>query len=133
MTTSAPVINTKAFICVAAVAACAVLSGPIQAQSHVVNLTLHVSTAGLNLNQPPGARELYRRLQEAANIVCGDGNRVDLHPLTEYEFARCYEKAVGDAVRSVNRPQLTMVYLRTHSPQDAAIRGIDVPPLVAAK
>jgi hypothetical protein len=56
---------------------------------------------------------------------------VDLHPLAD--FAVCYEQAVGDAIRSVNRPQLTMLYLRTHTLQDAAARGIDVPLLAATK
>jgi UrcA family protein len=131
MNTSTPVLSTKAFICIAAVAACAVLSGPVQADDHDVTVRIPVRTAGLDLNQPPRAFELYRRLQHAANIVCGDANRVDLEPVAD--FTGCYEKALGGAVGSVNRPQLTMVYLRTHSLQDAATHGIDVPPLVAAK
>jgi len=51
--------------------------------------------------------------------------RVDLQPPTS--FAGCYEKALGDAVRSVNRPQLNIVYLATHTSRDAETYGIDVP------
>jgi hypothetical protein len=43
----------------------------------------------------------------------------------------CCEKAVGDAVRSANLPQLTLAYLRTHTPQEAAAHGIPV--VLAAK
>lgn len=128
MNTNAPVRSAKVF---AAVAACAVLSSPVQAEGHEVAVTISVSSAGLDLSQPTGARELYSRLQKAANIVCGHGNRVDLIPLDD--VAGCYEKAIADAVRSANLPQLTLVYLNTHTLQDAKTRGIDIPVLVAAK
>jgi len=131
MNTKFPVPTAKVFNCIAALAACAVLSGSVQAKSHDVTIKISVSTAGLDTSLPAGARELYSRLQKAASIVCGNGNRVDLLALTD--FADCYEQAIGDAVRSANRAQLTLVYLRTHSLQDAAARGIDVPVLVATK
>jgi UrcA family protein len=124
--------NTKPGVCFAAVAACAVLSGPAaQANDHVFTIRLPVVTAGLDLRQPADARELYGRLKEAAGIVCGSGNRVGLEPVAD--FKSCYEKALGNAIRSVHRPQLTMAYLRTHTLQDAATLGIDIPTLVAAK
>jgi UrcA family protein len=131
MNANAPVLNTKSFICIAAVAACAVLSGPVQGKDQVVTVKISVSTAGLNLGQPADAREAYRRLQKVALTLCGGANRVGLEPLPD--FAGCYEKALGGAVGSVNRPQLTMAYLRTHSLLDAATHGIDVPPVVTAK
>ena len=131
MTTKIPILSAKALVCISAMAACAILSGPIQAESHIVNVSLHVRTADLDLDQPADAREAYRRLQKAASTLCGNGNRVGQEPLTD--FAGCFEKALGGAVGSVNRPQLTMVYLRTHSLLDAATHGIDVQPLVAAK
>ena len=45
----------------------------------------------------------------------------------------CYEKALGNAIRSTNVPLLTQVYLETHTLRDAAARGIDVPVQVASK
>ena len=57
--------------------------------------------------------------------------RVDLKPVTDRK--RCYEKALGSAVRSANSPLLTQVYLQTHTPQEATALGIDVPVQVAAK
>ena len=131
MNTNSPVLNTKAFLCIAAATACSLLSGPIQAAEEVVTVKLSVSSAGVDPNQLAGARALYGRVQTAANIVCRYGDRVDLKPVPN--FVNCYEKAVADAVRSANLPQLTMVYLRTHAPQDAAARGINVPALMAAK
>src|ERR1700688_2051440 len=119
------VLDVKAFICIAAMAACAILPGSVQANGHEITVKFSVSAAGLDLSQPADARELYSRLQKPARVVCGHGNRVDLRPLID--FADCQEKAVGDAVRSVNRPQLTVVYLGTHTLLDAAARGIDVP------
>ncbi len=130
MNTNFSVLNAKAYICTAAVAAC-ILSGPVQAKEHIVDVKLSVNTAGLDLKQPADARALYRRLQKVANIVCGHGNRVDLRAVPD--FAACYERALGDAVRSANTPQLTIVYLKSHTLQDAATRGIEVPALVAAK
>jgi UrcA family protein len=121
MNTKAAVLNAKPFICIAAVAACAALLGPVQANDHEVTVNIPVSSAGLDLSQPAGAREIYRRLQRAAVTACGDGRRVDLEPVASLHG--CYEKALGNAVRSVNLPLLTQVYLETHSPREAAAFG----------
>ena len=131
MNTNASIVRAKAFLCIAAAVACALLSGPIQAEEQIVTIKESVSSAGIDANQPADARKLYSRLQKAAHIVCGPGNRLGLRAVPNLES--CYEKALGDAVRSGNLPQLTMVYLRTHSPEVAAARGIRVPVLVAAK
>src|ERR1700681_2266947 len=131
MNTNATVLNTKLLICIALIAACGVLSAPVQAKSQEVTVKITVSTAGLDLNQPAGAREAYARLQRAAGIACTHGMRVDLQPPAS--FAGCYEKALGDAVRSARRPQLTMVYLATHATRDAAIYGIEIPVHLAAE
>jgi UrcA family protein len=94
-------------------------------------VAIHVSTQGLDLRQPPGAHEFYTRLQRAARVVCTHGNRVDLEPSPDPEG--CYEKALGDAIRSANVPLLTQVYLATHTLREAPARGIDVPAQIAAK
>ncbi len=131
MNTKASFLTSKPFICIAAAAACAVLSGPLHAKDHEVTVTISVSTTGLDLSQPAGAREVYRRLQRAAVTACGDGRRVGLEPVASVHG--CYEQALGDAIRSANVPLLTQVYLETHSPREAAAHGIDVPVQVAAK
>jgi UrcA family protein len=130
MNTKATVLNTKLLICIALIAACGVLSAPVQAKSQEVTVKITVSTADLDLSRPAGAREAYARLQRAAGIACTHGMRVDLQPPTS--FVGCYEKALGDAIRSANVLQLTQVYLETHSPREAAAHGIVAPVQVAA-
>jgi UrcA family protein len=131
MNAKASILNAKPFICLAALAGCAVLSGQVKAHSHEVTVKISVSAAGLDLSRPADAREVYRRLSFAARTACGDGNRVGLQPPPSW--VGCYEKALGDAVRSVNRPQLNIVYLATHTSREAATYGIDVPARIAAK
>ena len=120
-----------ACVAIAVVATCVALSGPAQAESQEVMVKIPVSAAGLDLNQPAGASELYSRLRQAARTACRDGGRVGLEPVKN--FTGCYEQALGGAIRVVNQPQLTLVYLKTHTSEDAATRGIVVPTLVAAK
>jgi UrcA family protein len=56
MNTKVSSLATKPFICFAAMAACAALFGATQATGHEVTVKIQVSTAGLDLNQPAGAR-----------------------------------------------------------------------------
>jgi len=55
---------------------------------------------------------------------------VDLLPVDNPKL--CYEKALGDAIRSAGSPLLTQIYLTTHTLQEAAARGIKGPSEVAA-
>lgn len=113
----------------APIIACAFFTGHVVAKD--VNVSYQVSAQGLDLNQLAGARELYRRLKHAAEIVCTHGMRVDLEPTPDPQG--CYEKALADAVRSAHVSLVTQAYLATHTLQEAAARGIDVPVQVAAK
>jgi UrcA family protein len=121
----------SSLLCIAAVAACVTLSVPVRADSHEVTVKIPVSAAGLDLNQPAGAAELYRRLRRAARIACTGTNRVGLEPV--HDVQNCFELALGEAVLKVNQPQVTLAYLRQHPAQDAATRGIVAPTLAAAK
>ncbi|HEX2792016.1 MAG TPA: UrcA family protein [Steroidobacteraceae bacterium] len=128
----------RASICAAAVAACAaaavaafaLLSGPVQAKGRLITVQMAVSTAGLDLAQPVDAGNLYGRLSKAAHQVCDDYLLLDVPSGTDP--GSCYERALANAVRSAHRPQLTLIYLKTHTLQDAAKRGIDIPTLVVA-
>jgi UrcA family protein len=115
----------------AAAVACTLFAGNVAAEDRTVAVTIHVSTQGLDLRQPGGVHEFYTRLQRAARVVCTHGDRVGLEPSPDPEG--CYEKALGDAIRSANVPRLTQVYLATHTLREAAARGIDVPAQIAAK
>jgi UrcA family protein len=115
----------------AAAVACTLFAGNVAAEDRTVTVAIHVSTQGLDLRQPAGAHEFYTRLQRAARVVCTHGDRVGLEPSPDPEG--CYEKALGDAIRSANVARLTQVYLATHTLREAAARGIDVPAQIAAK
>ena len=115
----------------AAVVACTLFAGSVAAKDHEFTVAYRVTIQGLDLSRPAGAQELYSRLQHAAQVVCTHGMRVDLKPVIDENA--CYEKALGNAVRSVNLPLLTQFYLETHTLREAAARGIDVPVMIAAK
>jgi UrcA family protein len=121
----------RSILVVAAVAGMLFGGNAAAAEDHKVTVAIHVSTRGLDLSLPAGAHQFYTRLQIAAGVACTHGNRVDLKPAPDP--VGCYEKALGDAIRSANVPLLTQVYLETHTLRQAAARGIDVPAQVAAK
>jgi UrcA family protein len=131
MSTNNARFNTKSFIGPAAIAACAVLCAPTRAADREVVIKQAVSTAGLDLNTRAGALALYDRLKYAAVTLCTRGNRVGLAP-SDHPVA-CYEDALGNAVRAANQPQLSRVYLTTHTLKVAATYGISVPVQVADK
>jgi UrcA family protein len=131
MNIRAPNLDTKALAYAVALAACALLSGPLQAEEPFVTVKASVSFAGRDVAQPAGARALYVRVRHAAIEVCGRGMRVDLRPVDD--FAGCIETAVGEAVRLANLPQLTQEYLKTHTLQQAANHRIGLPVLTAAQ
>lgn len=109
-----------------ALAACGLVCGAVQAaDEHTVLAKVTVNSLGLNLSQPAGVHQLYMRLSKAARVVCSHGNRVDLH--ADSDFVGCYQKALAAAVRSVDRQQLTLEYLTTHTLRDAAKYGINLP------
>jgi UrcA family protein len=114
----------------AVAAAGALLVGNVAAQGHEVTVAIHVSTQGLDLHQPAGAQTFYARLKHAADVACTHGNRVDLKPPSDP--IGCYQKALGEAIRSANLPLLTQAYLETHTPRQAAAYGIEMPTQIAA-
>ncbi|MGA2842618.1 MAG: UrcA family protein [Steroidobacteraceae bacterium] len=115
----------------AAIVACTFIAGSVAAKDQEFTVAYRVTTRGLDISQPAGAHELYSRLQHAAQVVCTHGMRVDLAPSPDPQG--CYEKALGNAVRSAHLPLLTQAYLETHTLREAAARGIDLPVMIAAK
>ena len=68
-----------------------------------------VNYKDLNLNSNAGIQVLYKRIQGAANQVCG---KVDVRDLQGMSVQKaCVERAISDAVAAVNSPTLTRVYL----------------------
>jgi UrcA family protein len=108
----------------------ALVAGNAGAKSFDVDVAIHVSTHGIDVNQPAGAQELYKRIQHAAYVACTYGDRIDLKPAESY--VDCREKALGNAVRSANAPLLTQIYLQTHTIQQASTYGIRTPKQLAS-
>jgi UrcA family protein len=115
----------------AAALACTLFAGTGVAEDRKVIVAIQVNSQGLDLNQPAGAQKLYMRLKEAAYVACTRANRVGLAPSPDP--VGCSEKALGDAIRTVNAPLLTQAYLATHTLREASARGIEVPAQIAAK
>ena len=130
MDTQSTFINARSLLA-AAVAAGMLFSGDVLADNGPVSVAVSVSTRGIDPSQPAGAHEIYRRLRDAAWIVCTRANRVGLEPLADPEA--CSEKALGEAIRSAHIPLLTQAYLQKHSLEQAVAHGIDLPLQVAAK
>ena len=129
MNTTITLAATRALAGIAALAASTLFAGTVQADtSFPVNATVHAT--GLDLNQEADLRDLYSRIKVAADRVCNNIYRVGLQPVANY--TDCYEKALGAAVQSVNRPQLTRVYLSAHTLKDANAHGVTASLLTAA-
>lgn len=71
--------------------------------------SVSVSYSDVAFGNTAGAANVYRRLKAAARLVCGvnDGRQ----PLDQMVAARdCYEQALADAVRKIDRPTLTALH-----------------------
>jgi UrcA family protein len=115
----------------ATVIACTLFAGSVAAEGQEFTVAYRVTTQGLDVNQPAGARAFYLRLRHAAEVVCTHGMRMDLKPVADK--GACYEKALAKSIGSANLPLVTQVYLQTHTLRDAAALGIELPVQVAAK
>jgi UrcA family protein len=123
-----PLLSTRFLL--GSVIAITLFSGTAGADEHRVIVSKQIDTTGLDLNRSADAQTLYTRIRHAADDVCTRGKQVDLAPVEDPK--RCYEKALGDAIRLAKLPMLTQIYLTSHTVQEAAARGIEVPSQVAA-
>lgn len=130
MYAKAPLTSASLFV-VAASVVCTLFAGNLAAKDKIVTVAIRVSAQGLDLTQPADAKEFYTRLQNAAWVACTRGTRVDLLPVDHLQG--CYQSVLGDAVHASNKPLITQIYLATHTLQEAAAHGIEVPAQVAAK
>ena len=110
---------------------CMLFAANVSSKEKIVTESVKVSPQGLDLSRPADAQTFYRRLENAAWTVCTRGTRVGLLPV-DNQF-KCYQNALGDAVHASNTPLVTQIYLATHTLEEAAAHGIDVPAQVAAK
>ena len=91
-----------------AITAVGIASGITTSSRAATSATIEVRYAGLDLSQPVGAQLLYRRLQQAAQSVCGKLDPIDVGAYLRWQD--CYDAALQRAVLQVNAPQLLAVY-----------------------
>jgi UrcA family protein len=77
------------------------------------SMTVHF--ADLNIDNPAGITALYRRLNIAAERVCGEPQLTGSHVVSRY-WRSCVAQAVDGAVLALDRPALT-AYHRAHTNQ----------------
>lgn len=101
-----------ALLLLAGVWQCDALAGPeAPTASGVEQTTVHF--ADLNIDQPAGAAVLYRRIQFAAERVCGEPKLPGSFIVSPF-WRRCVAQAIDRAVVGVDRPALT-AYHRAHA------------------
>lgn len=77
-----------------------------------------VNFRDLDLSLPEDANVLYRRIQGAAKLVCGNPG-ADL--IEQSIWRACYRNAISDAVTKVNNPLLTAAYTGRPPPLTAML------------
>jgi UrcA family protein len=72
-----------------------------------------VTYKDLNLHSNAGVKALYKRIEGAADQVCGNVDSRDLRAVSAKKA--CVDHAISSAVAAVNSPMLTMVSLANSS------------------
>jgi UrcA family protein len=75
-----------------------------------VSRVVHIGD--LDSSTAAGAQALYQRITRVAWQVCDQGGPVNL--ATGVAEAGCRRKAIDDAVRQLDKPQLTALHLQRH-------------------
>jgi UrcA family protein len=88
-----------------AMAALALTATPHALADDAVTVTTkRVSTAGIDLESPEGARKLYRRLRDAAHQVCAYSSATGAYS------RECAEEALDASVARLNAPAVDALH-----------------------
>lgn len=86
-----------------------VLATAVAVPSHAAEAVV-VHYDDLNLATPAANAILYRRIAQAAKVVCPEYAAGDVRRI---RISRpCYQEAVAHAVASIHQPSLTALYIR---------------------
>lgn len=80
-----------------------------------------VSYTNLNLKSPQDAAILYRKLVRASAMVCPDPSFESTRFLSQ-KAMECRAQALEGAVRNVNSPQLTALFVQQTGHEPAVVR-----------
>jgi UrcA family protein len=94
-------------LCLAAAASATAYAEPVSILD--MQKSTAISIKNVNFNRPDKVAALYRRITYAADQVCSPHTMPGFH-FDSQGYTRCYDKAVNDAVASVDRPELTAYY-----------------------
>ncbi|HXA36055.1 MAG TPA: UrcA family protein [Steroidobacteraceae bacterium] len=97
-------------ICAAVTVGYSAAAGGISNSQSAVNAspTYVVRFQDLDLSKIDGAMALYSRLRHAASVVCETFESRDMGLSAQHRA--CVDKAIGDAVASVNRPLVSQYH-----------------------
>jgi UrcA family protein len=84
---------------------------------------MRLSYSDLNLNSPEVARQLYLRIEQAANSVCGTSN-TDVDVIMRGP-GPCVRAAIGHAVHDIHSSMLTKLYVERNGVDRARQFGIE--------
>jgi UrcA family protein len=97
-----------AAVCAAAATGVALTAAAAAAGGGGDGPAVTVRFGDLDLSRPEGATALYRRIHFAAEQVCWLYDGWDLGP--RFRKRSCMQRAIAEAVKKVNRPELYAVY-----------------------
>jgi UrcA family protein len=103
-----PVLAALATVCLA-FASTAVHAADMSSDSEPMKKT--VTYSDLNLANPQGVEQLYRRIAGAAQHVCGALNGRSLQ--AKQQFSICTKQSIARAVAAVDQPALTALAIKT--------------------
>jgi UrcA family protein len=102
----------KRTLCALAVAVSVVLAPPARANPSRESVV--VRTGDIDPSTEPGARIMMRRIDHAADLVCG-ASFARLYLSARRNFRRCHELTVAAAVNRIDTPALHALHgLRPH-------------------
>lgn len=91
-------------------------AGTERIDAPVVQKSVVVRYADLNLGTTAGAKALYARISSAATRACG--GRPDIRELRQHEqYRECYDAAMESAVHKVDSARLQALYAERKSSQ----------------
>jgi UrcA family protein len=117
----------KSFVVIAALAAAGVLIAgePAHADSTVSRQVVRVDHSELSTQQ--GLIHVYRRLNQAATIVCGNYQSSAL--LQSHAYQQCLNNAVSQAVAQIHDARLTRYHDSLTTPGATPVAAFSADPL----
>ena len=106
-------LRRRSFAALLAFTALGVTTMSVAAPASDESAAVRVRYSDLNLTTATGVNHLYRRIANAARLVCPDPYSRDLSVVAASQ--RCQADAIARAVAEVNNPQLALMHAERNS------------------